>query len=107
MKVSTIVCSWIFACGAAVRMPMPPRTAAPSLEDGIEAIRSILELKHLAKEDKFLKLLAQLQTKSAGVDEDSGRPYSPSPRLLANACRCSQLALGNQPKYCHFRCIPN
>ena len=74
-------------------MPMPPRTAAPSLEDGIEAIRSILEMKHLAKEDKFLALLAQLQAKSA---EDSGRPSSP--RLLANACRCSQLALGTQPK---------
>ena len=104
----------VSAVGATLSMPAP-RTigaAAPSIEDGVSALRSILQLKELEKLNEFEQLLVLLKTQLAENNEDSGR-LSSSARHRSSlgglrACRCSNLARGIQPAFCrNFHCIPN
>merc|ERR1712176_729339 len=103
----------VSAVGATLSMPAP-RTigaSAPSIEDGVSALRSILQMKELEKLNEFEQLLDLLKTQLAENNEDSGRLSSSARHkssLPPRVCRCSNLARGIQPAFCrNFHCIPN
>ena len=117
MKLSTFTLA-VSAVSATLSMPAPRTAAAPSIEDGISAVHSILQMKTLEKSDEFEQLLDLLKTQLslAGNYEDSGRLSSPANGARGyrsslgglRACRCSNLARGIQPSFCrNFHCIPN
>jgi len=111
MKLSTFTLA-LSAVSATLSIPVARTAAAPSIEDGISAVRSILQMATLEKPDEFEQLLNLLKTQLAETYEDSGRLSSPQNNQYRSrlggirACRCSNLARGIQPAFCRsFHCI--